>query len=143
MNRESTHNTVPESLAILGIIGLLVTGSVSAQVPVDDDGYPIQPIDSYEEPATFDDEALPLLTAAELETLVGPVALYPDVGNAEVVMTRNPMFAELRGDVLTFYFLPKDSDVVQNAGDDSSSGNDLDEAKQAFSTIYVFEASKH
>jgi hypothetical protein len=80
MNRESTQDTIRESLAILGIMGLLVTGSVTAQVPVDDDGYPIQAIDSnsYDDSTAIDDEALPLLTASELETLVGPVALYPD-----------------------------------------------------------------
>jgi len=69
-----------------------------------------------------------------------PVAIYPD-DNAEVVMTRNAMFAELRSGVLTFYFLPEDSTAAQNGGVGIGSQTDPD-AKQAFSTIYVVEARK-
>ncbi len=69
-----------------------------------------------------------------------PVTIYPD-DNAEVVMTRNAMFAELRSGVLTFYFLPEDSTAAQNGGVDIGSQTDPD-AKQAFSTIYVVEARK-
>ena len=69
-----------------------------------------------------------------------PVAIYPN-DNAEVVMTRNAMFAELRSGVLTFYFLPEDSTAAQNGSVDIGFEIDPD-AKQAFSTIYVVEARK-
>ncbi len=61
---------------------LLVTGA-SAQVPVDDDGNVIGNYETADAKALQDAEALgnegiPLLSQAELEELVGPVALYPD-----------------------------------------------------------------
>ena len=71
-----------------------------------------------------------------------PVAIYPDVKNVEVVMTRNPMFAELRNNVLTFYFLPENSNAAQNGSDDSGFETDSDAREPAFSTIYVVEARK-
>ena len=71
-----------------------------------------------------------------------PVAIYPDVKNVAVVMTRNPMFAELRNNILTFYFLPEDSNTAQNGSDDSSFETDSDAREPAFSTIYVVEARK-
>ncbi|MDX1516041.1 MAG: DUF3300 domain-containing protein, partial [Woeseiaceae bacterium] len=56
-----------------------------AQVPVDDSGNPIgdyEPADagsrSYHSDAATGDEGIPLLDAAELQELVGPIALYPD-----------------------------------------------------------------
>ena len=53
---------------------LLLPFAAVAQVPVDSQGNPLEPVaGEYDEPATA-----PLLTAAELEELVGPVALYPD-----------------------------------------------------------------
>ena len=51
---------------------------VLAQVPVDENGNPIAPIVEGATIESFDDEELPALTAAELEEIVGPVALYPD-----------------------------------------------------------------
>lgn len=71
-----------------------------------------------------------------------PVTIYPDVNNVEVVMTRNPMFAELKSDVLTFYFLPEDSDAAQNGSEDAGFEPGSDAREQAFSTIYVVEARK-
>jgi len=56
-----------------------------------------------------------------------PVALYPDEDNVEVVMTRNPMFAEVENGVLRFYFLPEDSSAA---------------GKHSFSTIYVIETHR-
>ena len=61
---------------------LLFTGA-SAQVPVDDEGNPIGTYETADAKALQDAEALgnegiPLLSAAELDELVGPVALYPD-----------------------------------------------------------------
>ena len=51
---------------------------VLAQVPVDENGNPIAPVVEGATIENFDDEELPALTAAELEEIVGPVALYPD-----------------------------------------------------------------
>ncbi len=62
-----------------------------------------------------------------------PVAIYPDEKNVEVVMTRNAMFAELRDDILTFYFLPEDSTAANG-----SAGT----AEHTFSTIYVVETNR-
>ncbi len=54
----------------------LVPVSLLAQVPVDDNG---EVIGNYEEqPAATGNEDIPLLGAAELEELIGPIALYPD-----------------------------------------------------------------
>jgi hypothetical protein len=83
MNRESTHNLIKESLAILALLGTvalgtLATGSALAQVPVDEEGNPIPAVVDYGNSEEVLTDALPLLTAVELETLVGPVALYPD-----------------------------------------------------------------
>ena len=66
-----------------------------------------------------------------------PVAIYPDERNAEVVMTRNPMFAEMRSGVMTFYFLPEDANARQNATD--AVGPAAGEAARTpkASTIYV------
>ena len=73
----------------LSLTGLALLGAASAglaQVPVDDEGYPIGDFENaspgsdqaaYGE-AELGNEGIPLLSAAELEDLVGPVALYPD-----------------------------------------------------------------
>ena len=47
-----------------------------AQVPVDDSGNPIG--DYYEQDASLDDDDLALLPPADLQDLVGSIALYPD-----------------------------------------------------------------
>jgi len=78
MNRESMRNYVKNALVLLGIMGLLATGNAAAQVPVDEDGNPISAIGNISDSATPIDEELPILTASELDTLVGPIALYPD-----------------------------------------------------------------
>lgn len=61
---------------------LLCTGA-SAQVPVDDDGnvigsYEAADAGALQNSQDVGNEGIPLLSAAELEELVGPVALYPD-----------------------------------------------------------------
>ena len=66
-----------------------------------------------------------------------PVVIYPDERNAEVVMTRNPMFAEMLSGVLTFYFLPEDTNAPQNATDEAGSAADAAARTPAASTIYV------
>ena len=52
-----------------------------AQVPVDDAGSPIGDYalaDEFESYAPADDAELELASIAELESLIGPIALYPD-----------------------------------------------------------------
>ncbi len=59
-------------LALLVLMPL----SLLAQVPVDDNG---EVIGAYEEqPSQTGNEEIPLLSTAELEELIGPIALYPD-----------------------------------------------------------------
>jgi len=50
----------------------------NAQVPVDEAGAPIGDYSETEATAVTGNEDIPLLTATELEELVGPIALYPD-----------------------------------------------------------------
>lgn len=62
---------------------LLAPLLAAAQVPVDDDGNPIGDYDnvardSYSTEPAVGNEGIPLLPPAELEDLVGPIALYPD-----------------------------------------------------------------
>lgn len=71
-------------IALYGLLPAALLWSLSGQtqVPVDEDGNVIGTHDdSYEtystEPTTGN-EGIPLLSAAELQELVGPVALYPD-----------------------------------------------------------------
>jgi hypothetical protein len=65
-------------LLLLSASSLLLVGLANAQVPVDADGNPIAVMESADsEFREMDTEEL-LLSTAELETLVGPVALYPD-----------------------------------------------------------------
>ncbi|MBT8098147.1 MAG: DUF3300 domain-containing protein [Gammaproteobacteria bacterium] len=64
----------------LPLILLALPAIGAAQVPVDEDG---QPIGEYEAVVSttddgLDDDSIPLLSAAELDELVGPIALYPD-----------------------------------------------------------------
>jgi len=54
---------------------LLVSAAAGAQVPVDDDG---KPVGEYEPGPVAGEEELTILSEAELEELVGPIALYPD-----------------------------------------------------------------
>lgn len=63
------------------MLSLPVLGN--AQVPVDSNGEPIGDYNAVTDSATADaaatgNEEIPLLTATELEELVGPIALYPD-----------------------------------------------------------------
>jgi len=78
MNRERKEIGIIYKL--LFCIGLATIGSASAfaQVPVDEYGNPVAPLVEGATPESFDDEELPALSVDELETIVGPVALYPD-----------------------------------------------------------------
>lgn len=76
MNRESRVFGPARTLALIAAL-LMACGAARAQVPVDDEGNPIGtsvPGARVENPT----HAEALLTSAELEELVGPVALYPD-----------------------------------------------------------------
>ena len=70
-------NKFAETLA-LGLSLTLLSGTAGAQVPVDANGNPIGAYESASPQYERGNEDIPLLTPAELEDLVGPVALYPD-----------------------------------------------------------------
>jgi hypothetical protein len=80
MNTQSMHGTI--RLLPLLALALLWSGPLPAQVPVDDEGNPVEALDDTvndqsSAEAVEVDEAPPL-TPQELEELVGPIALYPD-----------------------------------------------------------------
>ena len=91
MNTETMHGRVSSAAApLLLAFALLWSGSLLAQVPVDEDGNPLPAVDleatggeplgestAGETDATTGDE-VPPMTPEELEALVGPIALYPD-----------------------------------------------------------------
>jgi hypothetical protein len=82
MNRNEIRLTMrmSPSIQMLFYLGLATFAALPAyaQVPVDDDGNPIAALQEEATLEDFDDEDLPMLSAAELEDIVGPVALYPD-----------------------------------------------------------------
>jgi Protein of unknown function (DUF3300) len=59
------------TVTLLALLSVSMPGR--AQVPVDEEGMPVG-----DGTAALGDEGLPLRSPGELETLVGPVALYPD-----------------------------------------------------------------
>ncbi|MEQ8205815.1 MAG: DUF3300 domain-containing protein [Woeseia sp.] len=74
MNSQTFTHILP--LRLLAVSCLLFTaGLCYAQTPVDDDGNPIGTV--YSDDAG-DDSVAPVLSPEALETLVGPIALYPD-----------------------------------------------------------------
>jgi hypothetical protein len=82
MNIASRRSGLSLALLTAATLALLTSGTLHAQVPVDESG---NPIGSFEEAgqspgASFvaTDEELPVLAPQELEELVGPIALYPD-----------------------------------------------------------------
>jgi hypothetical protein len=66
-------------LRFAAVAALFGSAIAAAQVPVDEAGDPLAPIDSYAQDgeAVADDEIRPL-GSGELEELIGPIALYPD-----------------------------------------------------------------
>ena len=62
----------------LAILGAFAAQPVGAQVPVDDSGEPIGDYAYSDSEPVTGGEGIPLLSATELQNLVGPVALYPD-----------------------------------------------------------------
>jgi hypothetical protein len=79
MDRKSTDRRLNPLLPLLflGALAFSMPLQLAAQVPIDDNGEPLQALDpfDYNEPA---EPALQAFTAAELQDLVGPIALYPD-----------------------------------------------------------------
>jgi hypothetical protein len=75
----SKHNLYGHARAILAT-AVFAAGSwpAAAQVPVDENGNTFGDYDTAGEPATLGDDGVPLRSADELESLVGPIALYPD-----------------------------------------------------------------
>ena len=65
-------------LAMFAGIALAIPALALGQVPVDDTGAVIGPYESAAASRTTGNEDIPLLAEAELEELVGPIALYPD-----------------------------------------------------------------
>ena len=76
MNRDKIRLMI-QLLLTVGLV-TFAAPPVLAQVPVDENGDPIAPIVAGATVEDFDDEELPALSVAELEDIVGPVALYPD-----------------------------------------------------------------
>ena len=70
----------PERMAALvGLASLMVlSASVFAQIPVDDDGNVIGRYKSTAAIMPIGNEDIPRLSSTELQELVGPIALYPD-----------------------------------------------------------------
>ena len=77
MNRESAKTELCRLLLLPTLI--IVASGASAQVPIDENGYPISAIDAIDG-EVLEDRGMeqPALTSAELEQLIGPIALYPD-----------------------------------------------------------------
>ena len=65
----------PMAATLMAALLALAPAAGFAQVPVDDDGEPLGGPDAVQATGTDD---IPLLDAAALEELVGPIALYPD-----------------------------------------------------------------
>ena len=76
MNRESANNGLYQLL--LPLLAISVVSPALAQVPVDDGGYPIAAIDANGDYEAASEPVGAAHTSAELQQLVGPIALYPD-----------------------------------------------------------------
>jgi hypothetical protein len=77
MNTASTNQAPLGWLPVLAAAGLLWCAPSWAQVPVDEDGRPLE-AEVMDEADVAEAAAETNLTADELEALVGPIALYPD-----------------------------------------------------------------
>ena len=65
-------------ICLVPLIAVLAVVPAAAQVPVDDDGAPLADYESLDPGTPAGNEDIPLLTQAELQELIGPIALYPD-----------------------------------------------------------------
>jgi Protein of unknown function (DUF3300) len=76
----STTNYTPRFATFFVLLTIFAGLPALAQVPVDSNGSPVVALGSADgkyADAPYDSDSAPL-TAAELETLIGPIALYPD-----------------------------------------------------------------
>lgn len=73
-------NVIIRSVAIslVTLIASVFLATANAQVPVDDGGRAMADYEPLGGTETTGEEDIPLLTRAELQELVGPIALYPD-----------------------------------------------------------------
>lgn len=87
MDRQANDRISPQKPLLPALAILLMAASATAQVPVDEYGNPIVPLDEFATGVEQDDalhyadesgSVLSPLAPAELEELVGPIALYPD-----------------------------------------------------------------
>ncbi|MGH8193400.1 MAG: DUF3300 domain-containing protein [Woeseiaceae bacterium] len=87
MDTESMQKTWSQRVLVLLAAGLLSAGPLLAQTPVDENGKPVPALDESLDPGTEIDTGVDradgadpadLFSAAELEQLVGRIALYPD-----------------------------------------------------------------
>ena len=72
------HRLASRLLLLLSAAALLGAPAGWTQVPVDDNGNPIPPMEAATAVTADATEAGPLMTPEELAALVGPIALYPD-----------------------------------------------------------------
>ncbi len=79
MNGQTLIAQLNSKLCLVSFLVLSASGSAFAQVPVDEDG---NPVGTYSEANgagnASESPASQILSVVELETLVGPIALYPD-----------------------------------------------------------------
>jgi len=66
------------SASVLALLAAVFALPATAQVPVDDNDQPVADYESFDAGPGSGNEDIPLLTKAELQELVGPIALYPD-----------------------------------------------------------------
>jgi len=66
------------SASVLPLLAAALAVPAGAQVPVGEDGEPVADYESIGAGPESGNEDIPLLTQAELQDLVGPIALYPD-----------------------------------------------------------------
>lgn len=72
------HRTISALRPWLAFLAVVIPALSVAQVPVDESGSPIGEYSTERVDPQLGVEDIPLLSASELEELVGPIALYPD-----------------------------------------------------------------
>lgn len=75
-----TSRTERGPFRLLATLAFFAAVAAHAQVPVGDDGYPVESLGSVDTDSAYAEgmDTESLLSAGELEVLVGPIALYPD-----------------------------------------------------------------
>lgn len=78
---DSKSNAGPVWAALTPLVALLLAQASMAQVPVDENGYPVSPIADSVDTGNYqsvEEAPVQTFTDEELESLIGPIALYPD-----------------------------------------------------------------